>query len=208
MPVALQNLQKSFATPDGGRLQVLRGIDAEIEDEEFVVLIGASGCGKSTLLNIVAGLIEPTTGAVFLDNKSVTRPGRNRGIVFQQDTIVMWRSVLRNVEYGLELRGLPKAELRRIAEDHLRLVGLEQFAFPKDLSGGMRKRVQIAAVFANSPKVLLMDEPFGSLYLADRVTCPVQVAALIAATSAAPKGRRSPSWPASRPPKRSSASDR
>lgn len=126
MPVALQNLQKSFATPDGGRLQVLRGIDAEIEDEEFVVLIGASGCGKSTLLNIVAGLIEPTTGAVFLDNKSVTRPGRDRGIVFQQDTIVMWRSVLRNVEYGLELRGLPKAELRRIAEDHLRLVGLDR----------------------------------------------------------------------------------
>ena len=172
MPIALQNLQKSFATPDGGQLQVLRGIDAEIEDEEFVVLIGASGCGKSTLLNIVAGLDEPTTGAVLLDGRSVTGPGRDRGMVVQHDAILMWRSVLRNVEYGLELRGLPKAERRRIAEDHLRLVGLERFAdfFPKDLSGGMRKRVQIAAVFANSPEVLLMDEPFGSLDYVTKVT--------------------------------------
>ena len=129
-------IEKSFATPDGGQLQVLRGIDAEIADEEFVVLIGASGCGKSTLLNVVAGLIEPSAGTVLLDGEPVTGPGRDRGMVFQQDAILMWRSVLRNVEYGLELRRVPRAERRRIAEEHLRLVGLERFAdfFPKDLS--------------------------------------------------------------------------
>ena len=172
MPIVLQGIEKSFATPDGGQLQVLRGIDAEIADEEFVVLIGASGCGKSTLLNVVAGLIEPSAGQVLLDGEPVTGPGRERGMVFQQDAILMWRSVMRNVEYGLELRGVPRAERRRIAEEHLRLVGLERFAdfFPKDLSGGMRKRVQIAAVFANSPEVLLMDEPFGSLDYVTKVT--------------------------------------
>ena len=172
MPIVLRNIEKDFATPDGGQLQVLRGIDAEIEDEEFVVLIGASGCGKSTLLNIVAGLTEPTAGGVLLDGKSVTGPGRDRGMVFQQDAILMWRSVRRNVEYGLELRGVSKSERREIVDEHLRLVGLERFAdfFPKDLSGGMRKRVQIAAVFANNPEVLLMDEPFGSLDYVTKVT--------------------------------------
>ena len=172
MTIVLQNIERSFPTPDGGELPVLRGIDAEIEDEEFVALIGASGCGKSTLLNIVAGLIEPTAGVVLLDGKPVTGPGRDRGMVFQQDAILMWRSVLGNVEYGLELRGVPKEERRRIAREHLSLVGLDRFAdfFPKDLSGGMRKRVQVAAVFANNPHVLLMDEPFGSLDYVTKVT--------------------------------------
>jgi NitT/TauT family transport system ATP-binding protein len=163
--IIFEDIHKTYLTEGGGSLEVLQGISGEILDKEFVVLTGPSGCGKTTLLNIVAGLLAPTTGHVLLDGNRVTGPGRERGMVFQQDAILMWRKVLGNVEYGLELRKVPKTERRRIAMEHLEMVGLEAFAnfFPKELSGGMKKRVQIAAVFANNPEVLLMDEPFGSL---------------------------------------------
>jgi NitT/TauT family transport system ATP-binding protein len=163
--IQLVDVRKTYRTEGGGTLEVLKGISAGILDKEFVCLIGPSGCGKSTLLNIVAGLLQPTGGRVLLDGKEVRGPGRERGMVFQQDAIPMWRKVLSNVEYGLELRGVPKEERRRTALHYIQMVGLEQFVdfFPKELSGGMRKRCQLAAVFANNPDVLLMDEPFGSL---------------------------------------------
>ncbi|MEA2515216.1 MAG: sulfonate transport system ATP-binding protein [Thermomicrobiales bacterium] len=175
--IELADVRKTFTTEGHGTLDVLKGVTAEILDKEFVALIGPSGCGKSTLLNIVAGLLAPTSGRVLLDGQEVRGPGAERGMVFQQDAILMWRKVLGNVEYGLELRGVPKEERRRIAMEYIRLVGLEQFTdfFPKELSGGMRKRCQIAAVFANNPEVLLMDEPFGSLDYPTKVTLQEEV---------------------------------
>ena len=175
--ILFRKVRKAFQTEDGSTLEVLRGLSASIREKEFVVLCGPSGCGKTTLLNIAAGLLALTSGYVVMDGKEVTSPGRERGMVFQQDAILMWRKVLANVEYGLELRNIPKRERRRIGMEYLRMVGLEEFAnfFPKELSGGMRKRVQIAAVFANNPEVLLMDEPFGSLDYPTKVSMQQQL---------------------------------
>ncbi len=163
--IRLEDLKKAYQTEQGEMLQVLRNVTTDIYDQEFVSLIGPSGCGKTTLLNLIAGLLQPTDGRILLDGKSVTRPGRDRGVVFQQDAILPWRTVIRNVEYGLELRGEAPDKRRETALHFLRVVGLDKFAdfFPKELSGGMKKRVALAAVFANNPEVLLMDEPFGSL---------------------------------------------
>jgi NitT/TauT family transport system ATP-binding protein len=170
--IRLEGLSKSFLTEQGRRLEVLRGVTAEIYAHEFVSLIGPSGSGKTTLLNLVAGLTLPSAGQIFVDGRAVLAPGRERGVVFQQDAILPWRSVIRNVEYGLELRGESRAARRQVAERFLRVVGLERFAdfYPKELSGGMKKRVALAAVFANSPEVLLMDEPFGSLDYPTKLT--------------------------------------
>lgn len=181
-PVKIQiaDLVKTYRTEGGSELPVLRGVNAEVYDQEFVSLIGPSGCGKTTLLNIIAGLVPPTGGRVLVDGRAVTGPGRERGMVFQQDALLLWRRVLGNVEYGLELRGVPRAERRRIALDYLKLVGLERFAnfYPKELSGGMKKRVQIAAVFANNPVVLLMDEPFGALDYPTKVALQEELLAI------------------------------
>ena len=163
--IQVEGLTKSFRTERGDHLKVLRGVTVDVYEREFVSLIGPSGSGKTTLLNLIAGLALPSTGRILVDGRPVTGPGRDRGVVFQQDAILPWRSVLRNVEYGLELRGEPRAARREVARRFTRLVGLERFEhfYPKELSGGMKKRVALAAVFANNPDVLLMDEPFGSL---------------------------------------------
>lgn len=163
--IKAEKLGKVYLTEKGDPLPVLKDLDVEIYENEFVSIIGPSGCGKTTFLNIVAGLIPPTSGRVLLDDVEVRGPGRERGVVFQQDAIFMWRRVISNVEYGLEIRGVPKRERRTIARQYLQLVGLESFMhfYPKELSGGMKKKVQIATVLANNPAVLLMDEPFGSL---------------------------------------------
>jgi NitT/TauT family transport system ATP-binding protein len=163
--IHLEALAQTYRTERGGRLEVLRDVTADVYEREFVSLIGPSGSGKTTLLNLVAGLILPSSGRILVDGRPVAGPGRDRGVVFQQDAILPWRSVLRNVEYGLELRGEDQAARRAVARRFLRLVGLERFEdlYPKELSGGMKKRVALAAVFANNPEVLLMDEPFGSL---------------------------------------------
>jgi len=165
MQIYLRSINKKFISEKGRELEVLKKIEQTINNEEFVVLIGPSGCGKSTLLNIIAGLEKCTSGEVIVGGEKIIKPSRDRGMVFQQDALLMWRKVIDNVEYGLELSGVKKNERRKIAFDHLKKVGLEEFAdfYPKELSGGMRKRVQIASVFSNNPKVMLMDEPFGSL---------------------------------------------
>ncbi len=161
----LDNVSKVFTTESGRQVEVFRDLNMVVYRNEFVSIVGPSGCGKTTLLSLTAGLIPVTTGRVLMDGQEVRKPGRDRGVMFQQDAILPWRTVLENVEYGLELRGVPKAERRRIAREYLNLVNLEKYAdfYPKELSGGMKKRAQIAAVFANDPEVLLMDEPFGSL---------------------------------------------
>jgi ABC-type nitrate/sulfonate/bicarbonate transport system ATPase subunit len=132
---------------------------------EFVAILGPSGCGKSTLLRIVAGLDQPTAGTVALDGVPVTRPGPDRGMVFQSYTQFPWLTVERNIRYGLEERGLPEAEQRAIAARFIDRVGLRGFEshWPRQLSGGMQQRCALARALANDPEILLLDEPFGAL---------------------------------------------
>lgn len=147
------------------KLLVLDGINLSVEDKEFVSIIGPSGCGKSTILNIAAGLIQPSEGVVLHKNKPITGPDRNRGMIFQSDAVFPWLTVQGNVEYGLRRQGMRKAERESIAHEYISLVGLSGWEkrYPKELSGGMRKRVDVARVFANNPSVFLLDESFGQL---------------------------------------------
>jgi len=163
--IEIQQLSKVFQTQSGDRFTALKDVSLDIEDGEFMVVVGPSGCGKTTLVNLIAGLQRPSAGSIALGGKAILGPGRDRGVVFQQDSVFMWRTVIGNVEYGMEMAHVPKVERRKRALHYLRMVGLEKFAnfFPKELSGGMKKRVQIATVFANNPEVLLMDEPYGAL---------------------------------------------
>jgi ABC-type nitrate/sulfonate/bicarbonate transport system ATPase subunit len=140
-------------------------LSLDVYDREFLSIVGPSGCGKSTLLRVVAGLIEPTSGEVLLDGRRVTRPGADRGMVFQSYTLFPWLTVKGNVEFGPRLKGLPGKERARLAQEYLEMVGLKGFenSYPKELSGGMMQRVAIARALANDPEVLLMDEPFGAL---------------------------------------------
>ncbi|MEK3912763.1 ABC transporter ATP-binding protein [Paenibacillus sp. FSL H7-0331] len=149
----------------GGDTIALQNTDLTIKNNEFVCVVGPSGCGKTTLLNIIGGLEAATSGSVRVDGKEVNGPGRERGVVFQQYALFPWKTVLKNVEFGLKLRGLNQKERKEKAESYLELVGLKDFAhaYPKELSGGMKQRVAIARAYAVEPEVLLMDEPFGAL---------------------------------------------
>jgi NitT/TauT family transport system ATP-binding protein len=149
-----------------GDLAVLNEISLDIADGEFVTIVGLSGCGKSTLLNLIAGLLKPTSGRVLVDGVEVTGPGPARAVVFQDASLLPWRSVVRNVEFGIEMqRRYGKKEVHELALQHLRTVGLSEFAnaYPHQLSGGMRQRVNLARALIAEPEVLLMDEPFGAL---------------------------------------------
>lgn len=148
-----------------GETRALDNVSLDIWENEFVCVVGPSGCGKSTLLNIIAGLEAATGGCVRVDGKIVEGPGKERGVVFQQYALFPWQTVLKNVEYGLRLKGLPKNIREEEARKYLDFVGLKDFAdaFPKELSGGMKQRVAIARAYAVQPEVLLMDEPFGAL---------------------------------------------
>ena len=161
----VRSLSKSF---DQGReiVRALERIDLAVAASEFVALVGASGCGKSTLLSIAAGLQEHDEGgAVLVDGRPIAGPGRDRGVVFQNYSLMPWLTARANVAFALRGTGRSKAEMRDLATRHLALVGLERFAdaYPKQLSGGMRQRVAIARALCYRPKILLMDEPFGAL---------------------------------------------
>ena len=149
----------------GQRFEALRNISFEVEAGEFISIVGASGCGKTTLLRIVDGLTMPTRGEVRVDGGAVTKPGPDRGFVFQQDALFPWRTVLDNVVFGLEVQGKSKRESRERADGLIRLVGLEGFEqhFPHELSGGMRQRANLARALTIDPDILLMDEPFAAL---------------------------------------------
>ncbi|MGO1385177.1 MAG: ABC transporter ATP-binding protein [Arachnia sp.] len=142
-----------------------------VADNEFVTVVGPSGCGKSTIMNMAAGLLEPTAGEVRVDGKVVKGPGPERGVIFQQYALFPWLTVRENVEFGLELKKIPKAERRAIADHQLELTNLTAFAdaLPKTLSGGMKQRCAIARAYAVDPSILLMDEPFGALDALTRV---------------------------------------
>lgn len=150
---------------DGKSMEVLREISMSVDEGEFVCFIGPSGCGKTTLLRIIAGLEFPSSGSVLLDGAPIRGPGPERGMVFQEYSLFPWRTVLDNVAFGPEIRGVPKEERYRLAREYLKMVGLERFEsrYPHELSGGMKQRVAIARALVNNPKALLMDEPFGAL---------------------------------------------
>lgn len=143
----------------------LNGVSLDIYENEFICVVGPSGCGKSTLLNIIAGLLEPSSGKVYCDGKEVVGTGTERGVVFQQYALFPWMTVKKNVMFGLNLQGIKGAEAEEKAMKYIKMVQLEDFLdhYPKELSGGMKQRVAIARAYAVNPSVLLMDEPFGAL---------------------------------------------
>jgi len=143
----------------------LKDVNLNIKAGEFLTIVGPSGCGKSTLLDIIAGLSKPNSGEIFIDNKLITGPALDRGIVLQGYALFPWRTVRHNVEFGLEIKGIRKEERKEISSRFIKLVGLEGFEdrYPYELSGGMRQRVAIARALAYDPEVLLMDEPFAAV---------------------------------------------
>jgi NitT/TauT family transport system ATP-binding protein len=146
-------------------VNALEGIDLSIEDREFVTIVGPSGCGKSTLLYLVGGFLKASAGSVQLRGKAITAPGPDRGIVFQRYSLFPWLTVRGNIGYGLDEKGVERAERDRIVAEHVKLVHLEGFEdrYPRELSGGMQQRVALAQTLACQPDILLMDEPFGAL---------------------------------------------
>jgi len=150
---------------DRQRVAAIEGLSLVVHRGEFLTLLGPSGCGKSTLLHLVGGFESPTSGEILLDGVAVRRPGRDRGMVFQDATLFPWWTVGRNVGWPVEVAGAGRRAARRRADELLELVGLTGFsqAYPRELSGGMRQRASIARTLALEPRVLLMDEPFGSL---------------------------------------------
>jgi NitT/TauT family transport system ATP-binding protein len=161
----IRALNKVFSSPGKAPVEALRDIHLSVDDGEFVSIVGASGSGKSTLLRIVDGLETATNGTVLVDGKVVTRPGRDRAMVFQQDSLLPWRSVVDNVGYGLSLARTPRVQVVETAQRFIDLTGLSGFEghYPHQLSGGMRQRVNVARALAMDPKILLLDEPFAAL---------------------------------------------
>ncbi|MGK8507950.1 ABC transporter ATP-binding protein [Nocardia asiatica] len=155
-----------------GREPVLDGLDLSIAPGEILVVVGKSGCGKSTLLRAIAGLRAPEGGAILADSAPVSGPAADRALVFQDDALLPWRTVRQNIELALRLRGTPRAQRRATALHWVDEVGLTGYAdyLPRDLSGGMRQRVQLARSLAAAPRAVLMDEPFGALDTQTRET--------------------------------------
>ena len=161
----LDKVTLEFFPRTGAPVLALDDVSLEVAEQEFAVIVGPSGCGKSSLLRLVAGLVVPTRGSITLDGSPVTRPGKDRGMVFQSYTLFPWLTVRDNVEFGLRIGGVPAEKRKHISDHFISEVGLEGFekAYPKQLSGGMMQRVALARALANDPEILLMDEPFGAL---------------------------------------------
>ncbi len=165
MYLSIEGIHKSFNTKNKGKLKVLDNINLDIEQGDFVSIVGPSGCGKSTLLYLIAGLEKSDTGSITVSGKKVKNPGPDRVVVFQEDGLFPWLTVLDNVTYGLKLKGLSKKEIKEKAIDVLKMVHLSNYidSYPHQLSGGMKQRVSIARALVMEPDILLMDEPFSAL---------------------------------------------
>ncbi|MGM0771544.1 MAG: ABC transporter ATP-binding protein [Halobacteriota archaeon] len=163
--VKVKGVSLEFEKENGESTLALDNVSLDIKDKEFICFIGPSGCGKTTLLRTIAGLETPDSGEITLDGEKITVADSKRGMVFQEYSLFPWRTVIQNITFGPQMKGLSKSESLDKAEKYLKLVGLKQFrnSYPYELSGGMRQRVAIARALANEPKVLLMDEPFGAL---------------------------------------------
>lgn len=160
----IEDVKKTFQSRNG-EVVALNGVNLDIMENEFITVVGPSGCGKSTLLNIIAGLTDATSGAVYCDGEKVTGTGTDRGVVFQQYALFPWLTVKGNVEFGIRMQGKSEKEVQETAMKYIKMVELEDFInhYPKELSGGMKQRVAIARAYTANPSVLLMDEPFGAL---------------------------------------------
>ena len=166
MFIHIENVNKSFPVP-GGEIIALKDFNLEVGEGEFVCLLGPSGCGKTTLLNAIAGFSPPTSGIIAINGRAdiAKVPGPDRGMVFQEYALFPWMTVAQNIRFGLEIKGMPKAEMNGKVDSLLRKLNLYEFRerFPKDLSGGMNQRVAIARVLVLDSPIMLMDEPFGAL---------------------------------------------
>lgn len=163
--LTVNHVTASFKNAQGEQNTVLHDLSLTILPQEIVVIVGPSGCGKTTLLNLVAGFEQPTLGDIRLNGKQVSGPGPDRGVIFQQHTLLPWLTVGENVEFGLKLQGIPPSSRAAISAEYLSLVGLSQYINDPvwNLSGGMKQRVSLARALVTSPQILLMDEPFGAL---------------------------------------------
>jgi ABC-type nitrate/sulfonate/bicarbonate transport system ATPase subunit len=165
--LSIRNVGKTFpgVSRQAPPTEALRPVSLDVADNDFITVLGPSGCGKSTLLRLVAGLEEPSTGEILLDDVPIRGPGADRGVVFQSYTLFPWLSVRRNICFGLREKGIALAEQREISDRFIARMGLRGFEdhYPKQLSGGMQQRVAIARALADDPKILLLDEPFGAL---------------------------------------------
>lgn len=158
------NVTKTFNSEEG-EIKALEDVNLSVNCCEFLCILGPSGCGKTTLLRLIAGLDYPSSGEIILDGKEVKDPSPDRGMVFQEFSLFPWRTVIKNVTFGLEIQGIDEEEQYRVANEYIELVGLKDFknCYPYELSGGMKQRVAIARALATEPAILLMDEPFGSV---------------------------------------------
>lgn len=162
--IKIENVHKTYKGISGN-IEALKDVNLYIDENEFVCIVGPSGCGKTTLLNILAGLETYDCGSVSMDGEPIIGPGIDRGVIFQQYALFPWLTVRKNMEFGLKFRKYSKEKNKEIVDHYMETVGLTEFAnaYPKELSGGMKQRVAIARGYATSPRVLLMDEPFGAL---------------------------------------------
>jgi len=162
--IVCKEMSKTFETSRGA-VHVVDKVDLAVQENELLVLFGPGQCGKSTMINCMSGLESVTGGSVEVGGKLVTKPGPDRGVVYQRMALFPWLTVMGNVEYGPKVRGVPKKERRERAQHYIDLVGLTGFenSYPNQLSGGMQQRVGIARAYCNEPDVLFMDEPFGHL---------------------------------------------
>ncbi|EOS71396.1 hypothetical protein C818_00854 [Lachnospiraceae bacterium MD308] len=160
----VENIDMCFSTRKGN-ITALRNLNFEVKRGEFLAIVGPSGCGKSTLINVLAGILKPTGGKVVLDGEEVKEISPKMGMVFQKYAAFPWMTVRENISYGPRIARKQKSEIERVTNHYSHMVGLEAYEhlYPKELSGGMSKRVDIARAYANQPEVLLMDEPFGAL---------------------------------------------
>jgi NitT/TauT family transport system ATP-binding protein len=171
--LVIEHLEKTYFDPFANRqVTAIRDISLTVDAGDFVSVVGPSGCGKTTMLNTIAGFLAPSAGRIRVDDRVVSGPGPDRGVVFQSFALFPWRTVLDNVAFGPKMRGVTKARRHEIAREYLALAGLSHAAerYPSELSGGMQQRVGVVRALANEPDVLLMDEPFAAVDAQTRMT--------------------------------------
>ena len=179
--LSVRNLDLAYTNSESGQsIQTIDSVSLDIREGEFVSIVGPSGCGKTSFLNIVAGLLGPSGGSIAIDGKPITGPGQDRTVVFQKPSLFPWKSVARNITYGLELKGIKRREALERAEPYIKMVGLEDFKdyLPHQLSGGMQQRANLARALVCEPQVLLLDEPFAALDAITRETMQNELLAL------------------------------